>query len=1566
MNVLDNLNNLNNFDEIAIIGMAGRFPGAKNVDSFWQNIRDGVESISFFTDEELVSAGINSKIVNDPLYVRAGALIEDIELFDASFFGFSPKEAEITDPQHRIFLECVWSALENAGYDSQTYTGQIGLFGGVAYSSYLLSNIYSNRDLIESVDGFQIFIGNDKDHLPTQISYKLNLKGPSINVQTTCSTSLVAVHLACQSLLNGESDIALAGGVSIQVPQKTGYRYQEGGISSPDGHCRAFDAKAKGTIFGNGLGVVVLKRLEDALADGDFIHAIIKGSAINNDGSLKVGYTAPSVDGQREVILEALALAEVEPDSITYVETHGTGTPLGDPIEIKALTQAFRASTNKKGFCRIGSVKTNVGHLNTAAGVTGLIKTVQALKHKQIPPSLHFKEPNPEIDFANSPFYVNTKLSEWETNGTPRRAGVSSFGIGGTNAHVILEEAPVVEPSSTSRPIQLLLLSAKTTTALETITDNLATHLQQHPDITLPDVAHTLQVGRRAFEHRRMVVCDDREDAVKALRSQDPQRVFTYHHKPSHRPVIFMFSGQGAQYVNMARELYDTEPTFKKHIDTCAQILQPHLNLDIRHILFPKQEQIEAAVTRLQQTALTQSALFVIEYALAQLWMEWGVHPEAMIGHSIGEYVAATIAGVFSLEDALAIVAKRGQLMQQLPTGSMLAIGLPSAKVQALLDVHTGDGVSTEIAAINSPSSCVVSGSNDAIATLQNQLSSQEIECRLLHTSHAFHSVMMEPILSPFVQAVKKVKLNPPRIRFISNVTGTWITDEQATNPTYWSQHLRQTVKFSSGISQLLQQFEGVFLEVGPGRTLSTLTTQHLKPGAKQQVLTSLRHVKEQQSDVSFLLQTLGRLWLSGVEIDWSGFYTHEQRHRLPLPTYPFERQRYWIDAKSPLSSPSNKPVTLDKKQDVADWFYLPSWKRSLLPNSTSSSDEETGNERWLLFIDECGVGSELGNRLEQSGKNVIVVKQGQQFTKLSERIYVINPQNRDDYDALFQELIALDKKPQNIAYFWSLSLLDVHQPGEFLEFKSLLFLTQALNNQKITDRLQLWVISNNIQEVSGNETLDPEKATVLGFCKVIPQEYSNITCRSIDVVLTNKRGAEKRTLPCGGSPPLRNVSVAEGGGRDCDSHIIDQIINEFRAKSSELVVAYRDRYRWVQTFEPLRLESVVEEKTLLRKQGVYLFGGELESLGVVLAQYLAKTLQAKLIFIEDWAFPEKHEYSQWLEIHTPEDEVSRKIQKLQELGDLGAEVLVVRADTTNYEQMYQSLAPEKIGEIHGVIYSTGRTRENIFGSIPEIGQTELEKLLDFQRQNLTVLEQVLESRKLDFWIIFSSLSSILGGFGLALYSGVNQLTDTFSQKHNQTNSLPWIVINWDKLQLNTTQEEKTFGQTSGMELAITSTESVEVFKRILSLREGTQFVVSTVDLKARCERTFHLDSKSDSKSLSRVDSSSSYSRPNLGNSYVAPTNELEKQITEIWQEVLGIVQVGIYDNFYELGGDSLIATQLVSRLRTKFPVELPLRDLLVQAMIPRLQAEMIEQLLMEKIEELSEEEVAVLLANES
>ncbi|HEY0171708.1 MAG TPA: amino acid adenylation domain-containing protein, partial [Pyrinomonadaceae bacterium] len=648
--------------DIAVVGMAGRFPRAGNVDEFWQRVAHGDECISFFSDEELAAAGVAPSVLADPDYVKAGGVLEGAEMFDAAFFGYHPREAELMDPQHRVFLECAWHALEDAGYDAERYGGRVGVFGGAGLNTYLyeIGPTLSNSSALR----YQAFIGNDKDFVTTRVSYKLNLRGPSVSVQTACSTSLVAVHLACQSLLNGECEMALAGGVAVRAPLRQGYFYEEGGILSPDAHCRAFDKDARGTVFGSGVGVVVLKPLDRALADGDNVYAVIKGSAINNDGSLKLGYTAPSVDGQAEVISEALALSNVEPETVTYVEAHGTGTPLGDPIEVAALHEAFRRRSSGKQFCAIGSVKTNIGHLDTAAGVAGLIKTVCALRHRTLPPSINFAEPNPQIDFADGPFYVNTSLAEWRAGGTPRRAGVSSFGIGGTNAHVILEEAPPAEPSGPPRARRLLTLSAKTGAALEKVTENLAGRLRGDLEINLDDVAYTTQVGRRAFAHRRVVVCADREDAISALESSEPGRVLNGFKEGSPPSIAFLFPGQGTQHINMARELYESEPAFASEVDACVELLKPHLGADLRGLLFPPEGRAEEAARELEQTALAQPALFVTEYALARLWMSWGVKPAAMLGHSIGEYVAACLAGVFSLEDALRLVAARGRLMQ--------------------------------------------------------------------------------------------------------------------------------------------------------------------------------------------------------------------------------------------------------------------------------------------------------------------------------------------------------------------------------------------------------------------------------------------------------------------------------------------------------------------------------------------------------------------------------------------------------------------------------------------------------------------------------------------------------------------------------------------------------------------------------------------------------------------------------------------------------------------------------------------------------------------------------------
>jgi amino acid adenylation domain-containing protein/non-ribosomal peptide synthase protein (TIGR01720 family) len=879
-------------EDIAIVGMAGRFPGAKNVAEFWRNLRDGVESISFFTDEELYASGLDGAMLSHPNYVRAAGVLDDIELFAAPFFGINPREAEVLDPQHRLFLECAWEALEDAGYNAETYEGRIGVYAGAGMNTYLLYNLYSNREVIRAVGDFQAMIGNDKDFLPTRVSYKLNLRGPSVSVQTACSTSLVAVGLACQSLQTFQSDMVLAGGVSVRVPRNAGYIYQKGGIMSPDGHCRAFDANAEGTVVGSGVGIVVLKRLEDALADGDTVHAVIRGSAINNDGAMKVGYTAPGIEGQTEVIAEASAMADVEADTISYVEAHGTGTTLGDPIEIAALTQVFRAQTGAKNFCAIGSVKTNVGHLDTAAGVTGLIKTVLALKHKELPPSLHFEEPNPNIDFANSPFFVNRQLAEWKRGRTPRRAGVSSFGIGGTNAHVIVEEAPEVEATDAGRPWQLLLLSAKTDTALEAVTTNLAAHLKQHPNLNLADVAYTCAAGRKTFKHRRAVVCRDTEDAARVLEALDGKRVLTGFHGTVERPIAFMFSGGGTQHVEMGLELYELEPVFREHVDACSELLQPYLGADLRRILYPRAGEKEAAARKLDEMSVFQPALFVVEYALAKLWMSRGIEPQMMLGHSTGEYAAACLAGVFTLEETLSLLSARGRLMQQMPAGAMLAVPLSEQEVQTLLNGELS------VAAVNSPAMCVLAGAPEAVGRLEASLQSRGLDCRRLHTAQAAHSKMMEPILGAFIEKVERLSLRPPRIPFVSNVTGTWITDAQATDPHYWSQHLRRTVRFADGVGTLLEEPELILLEVGPGRTLGGLAKQHPAKAAGHVVLSSLRHPTTPESDAASMLNALGQLWLAGKQFDVRGFYADEKRRRVSLPTYPFERQRYWVEAR--------------------------------------------------------------------------------------------------------------------------------------------------------------------------------------------------------------------------------------------------------------------------------------------------------------------------------------------------------------------------------------------------------------------------------------------------------------------------------------------------------------------------------------------------------------------------------------------------------------------------------------------------------------------------------------------
>jgi acyl transferase domain-containing protein len=1544
--------------DIAVIGMAGRFPGAGNVNEFWQNLRTGNEAITFFSDEELLRNGVDPTLLSDPNYVKAGAVIDRPEYFDASFFNFTRREAEMTDPQHRLFLEHAWQALESAGYDAEKYAGRVGVFAGESFNSYLLHNLIPSRDLIESVGVFQVLIGNDRDHLTTSTAYKLNLQGPCVSVQTACSTSLVAVHLACQSLLNHECDMALAGGVSIGAPQIQGAMYQEGGIVSPDGHCSAFDAKAAGTVKGNGVGVVLLKRLANALTDGDTIEAVIKGSAINNDGSSKVGYTAPSVAGQAGVIAEAMAMAGVEAETIGYVETHGTGTALGDPIEIAALSQAFGIDGTTKS-CAIGSVKTNVGHLDAAAGVTGLIKAVLAVKHKQIPASLHFEQPNPNIDFSRTPFYVNTRLSDWQPDGLPRRAGVSSFGIGGTNAHLVIEEAPARVTSSdsnTSRPHQLLTLSAKTGTALDQMTENLATYLQTHSQVDLADVAHTLLQGRKRFRHRRTLVCKDLDDAVSALTSIDSRRVHSHFREQDANEVVFMFPGQGSQHANMARELYRQETVFREEIDRSSEMLRAPLGLDLRALMYPEPDSVAHASAQLKQTFVAQPALFAIEYALAKQMMFWGIRPQAMIGHSIGEFVAACLAGVFSFEDALKLVVSRGRTMQSMPPGAMLAVSLSESELQAFVSG------SLAVAAINGPSHCVISGASDHIAQAEQRLAAAGVVYQTLHTSHAYHSEMMEPAARLFAEEVAAIKLNSPEIPYVSSLTGTWIKAEEATSASYWSRQLREPVRFGAGIAELIKSPERVLLEVGPGNALRTLARAQLNGNEGPLMFASLPHPSDTTSDAAHLLGTLGHLWASGIEVDWAAFYAGEKRRRIPLPTYPFERERYWIEP--PLSAGSSSAEALRRKTEPADWFYVPSWKRSIAISEAAEPVAGSKSGCCVVLADEAGLSELAARQLANKSRHVLLINPGERFNKVSDWVFEINPGRREDYQSLLDELNTRAVNPEMILHGWGIgravegdSALDSLEASQTRTYDSLLLLVQALGENLLAHPLNLVVVTDGLQEVTGEETLAPEKALVLGLCKVIPQEYAQISCRSIDVVLPEQE-LEKEKLA-------------------------NNLVTELMQSDSEPIVAYRGRHRWVQTFEPIKFAKTSEEspgQARLHDGGAYLFTGGPGEIDLALAESVASSVHCKLVLNGYHDFPDRLQWPQWLETHEQEDAVSRRLRRLLELEQSGAEVMLCNVDVGSVEEMtaLMTQAHERFGAIDGVFHTAAVTGGGIIqmktpASMAEVFRPKVRGTL--------VLQSLMREAPPDFFVLFSTVLSLTGVFGQVDYCAANAFMDAFARAQQPTEATLTVAVNWnlphwEDWQSSIAGAPEFQAQFARMrnDYGISPAEGAAAVRRILSGRMS-QVIVSTQDfqalINAQALAAGDLLDQLQPASLSAADDE------RRAANYAAPEGEIEERVAIIWQELFGIPRIGRLDNFFELGGNSLIAIQLVSQLRKVFQAELPLSRLfesptvegLTRAVIESQQkakeTEEIERLLSE-IEELSVDELQAYLSQES
>lgn len=1473
---------------IAIVGMAGRFPGAEDVEKFWQNLRGGVESIRFFSNEELLANGLDAQRLKDPAFVPARAVLDSAELFDAAFFGYTPREATLLDPQQRIFLECAWAALEDAGYDPQGQKKPVAVFAGSSLNSYFLK--YANTDEFRSMDGLEFLMNADKDFLATRVSYKLNLRGPGITVQTACSTSLVAICQACQSLLSYQADTALAGGVSVSATRVGGYVHTAGSIMSPDGHCRTFDARARGTVAGEGVGVVVLKRLDDALADGDTIHAVIRGFALNNDGSLKVGYTAPSVDGQAEVIAMAQAFGGIDADSVSYVEAHGTATTMGDPIEVAALTQAFRQSTKRRGFCAIGSVKSNFGHLDAAAGVTGVIKTTLALKHRELPPSLHFHEPNPEIDFASSPFYVNAKLAPWQAGPTPRRAGVSSFGIGGTNAHVVIEEAPELEATGGSRSWQLVVISAKTEKALDAALLRLASHLELHPEQVFADVAYTLQVGRHEFEWRAALTCQDAKDAREALNGLASRRVQRKRVQGKERPVVFMFTGQGSQYPHMGEGLYRSDEVYRKIVDECCDILQQRAGLDLKALLYPADGEDERAAERLRDTRFTQPALFVTEYALARLWMSWGIRPQAMIGHSIGEYVAACLAGVMSLEDALVVVALRGRLISGLERGAMLAVPLGEQELQAML------GESLSLAAVNAPKLCVVSGPTPAVEQLEGELRKRGHEPVRLHTSHAFHSKMMDPILTEFAECVSRLRLNAPRMPYISNVSGNWITSEQATDPQYWVRHLRQGVRFSDGISLLLKDNRNVFLEVGPGSALTGLVRQHAQPGVQINVFGSLRSPREETEDGAFCLDALAKLWLAGVVVDWQGFSAGERRRRISLPTYSFERDRYWPEPSTRTPSRPRTENALQKREDVAQWCYAPVWTLSAISQLEPEEGSDVG--QWLIFLDHHGLGQCLADRVTLHGGEVHLVRAGDGFADHGNREYSVNPGNAADYQALFGALDTAKVKPHRIVHLWGVDNEEGASVDSLLErgFYSVLWLAQALASSSLSNSAALLVLHDEVQIVIGDERVNPAKAAVLGLCKVISQELGGVVCRCIDVELPLKTGPDERLL--------------------------QHLEWELTTGDREPVVAYRRGRRWVQRFEELASSENNLAKPRIRDKGTYLITGGLGGVGLVFAEYLAKTVSARLILTGQRAMPDRASWVQWLDEHPETDETSARIIRLLDLEKAGAELQVISADAADHRQMSALVASaeERFGPVHGVIHAAGMTHGPSLVPLMQLNKERCQQQFRSKIDGLLVLQKLFAGRALDFFMPVSSLSAVLGGLSFGAYAAANQFMDSLAQQQYQQGHECWLSVNWDGWRLREVEVSPAAGSVAA--LAMAREEGAAAFERVLRISTLPQVLVSTANLQARISQWVNPPTQA---KVTKQKSAATHDRPELDTAYTPAETETQRAIIVIWQELFGIEKVGIHDNFFDLGGHSLLAIQVIARLRKELNAELVL-----------------------------------------
>lgn len=1465
---------------IAIVGMATRLPGAPDLARFWALLAAGGEAIQSFEEKDLLAHGGDLRSIRDPQFVSAKGYLPDVDQFDANFFGFSPREAALVDPQHRVMMEVAWEAMEHAGYDPEQWQGRCAIFTSAGMNTYLAFNIFTNPGLMEQVGGFQLSIYNDKDFVPTRIAYALNSHGPAIDIGTACSSSLVGVHLACQHLLTYQSDLALVGGVTIHLPQETGYVAEPGSAYSPDGKCRPFDATPSGLVDGNGAAAIVLKRLSEAIDDGDTIHAVIRGSAINNDGSDKVGYSAPSIQGQAEVIREAQALAGVSADQISYLEAHGTATPLGDPIEVAGLTQAFRETTDQKGFCGLGSVKSNIGHVDKAAGLAGLIKTALALAHEAIPPNLHWRAPNPKLNLPETPFYVVDHLKAWpRTPGTPRIAGISSFGVGGTNSHAILQEAPQPAPRSPSQGPQVLVLSAKTESALGALQTRLRAHLQQNPGIDLGDVAHTLQVGRKRLTWRATLVCDTVEAACGRL--ADP--LVAQAQAASSREAVFMFSGQGTQHAGMGQALYEQESVYREAIDRCAEVLEPFLSLDIRTLLFPDAQSLEAANAQLRQTSLAQPALFATEYALAQLWMSWGIKPKAVLGHSLGEYVAACVAGLFTLEDGLRLVAERGRLMQSMAAGKMLAVSLPETDLSALLAT---DHPELDIAAVNGPAQCVVAGPVTAVDAFERAMLERAVMVRALQTSHAFHSRMMEPMLASFQRTLNSVRWQAPTLPLVSNVTCDWIDPKHLQSPDYWLEHVRQPVKFHQGLVSLAAADpNAVWIEVGPGRALGSLAGLVQRSQASPAALASLPPPQSRTDARTFLLETLAQWWVLGGRVVWAAMQGTATPRRIPLPTYPFERSRHWIE-------PGQRSATTElrdqRQNNPANWFYHVDWRTESLPST--GLDPSVQN---VLLLGAGALHEALAQAFEQTGRRVSLA-----------------------WDAS-------NSVPDLLVYVTQTDP-GTESSDAYVHCKPLLDLTREILARKADKPVRLSVVGPQLLGMGMAEEQLPAKAALLGLLKTLPYEFTEITGQAIDVPLSGPRATAR---------------------------VARQVAAETLQRVPADSVVLRNGARWVPSLSAQAMPENADERGhgsgLVRPDGSYLVLGGLSDIGLAMARALLAAGAKRLVLSSSGSGEPVSEPQQ------------RALAELNKTGLATVVGIDLPAFTAAEIKSLMAQSADPAFPWAGVIDATDMHATKPMGLVQALNDAELSQYWAQQRAHLEELALALSQTPLDHCLLMSSLSTQIGGTGQLAGTVAGLYTQAFVHRHNQRHPDPWFVVQWDAW----SQSDPD---------AINPSEGEMAMRLLLSLSEPGPVMIATRSPWAKRQRA--LAAKHTKATGPSDQTAGLHKRPNLASALCLPETEHQKTMAQIWQRFLGIETIGIDDDFFELGGNSLLAAQLLLEVKEAFGVSVDLAQLFATANVRALsdhilsvqvassdESALLTQL--EALEQLSDEEVERLLA---